>query len=245
MQILLNLRLALRTLFKTPFVTVVAILSLALGIGANAAIFSMFDEILLRSLPVVDPTRLVNLAAPGPQQGSNSCNQAGDCTEVFSYPMFRDLEKARTAFSGIAGHVSFGVNIAAQGQSPRNGEGMYVSGSYFPLLGLRPALGRLFTTTDDLVLGGNYVAVLSYSYWETQSGSDPAIVGKQITVNGQKLTVIGVAPKEFNGTTLGVRPFVYVPMSMRGVVSPGWTGFDRRNSYWVYLFARLNPGATM
>src|ERR1043165_4402493 len=99
MRLVINLKLALRTLFKTPFVTVVAILSLALGIGANAAIFSMFDEILLQSLPVADPTRLVNFVAPGPQNGSNSCNQAGDCDEVFSYLMFRDLEKANTAFS--------------------------------------------------------------------------------------------------------------------------------------------------
>src|ERR1700709_1325865 len=104
-----NLKLAFRTLFKTPFVTVVAILSLALGIGANAAIYSLFDEMLLQPLPVAEPGRLVNFAAPGPQNGSNSCNQAGGCDEVFSYPMFRDLEKAPSAFSGIAGHFLFGV----------------------------------------------------------------------------------------------------------------------------------------
>src|SRR5262249_8698010 len=103
-----NLKLAFRTLFKTPFVTIVAILSLALGIGANAAIYSIFSQMLLQPLPVAQPERLVNFAAPGPQNGSNSCNQAGDCDEVFSYPMFRDLEKANTAFSGIAAHFLFG-----------------------------------------------------------------------------------------------------------------------------------------
>src|SRR6266516_233914 len=99
---MLNLKFALRTLFKTPFVTIVAIVSLALGIGANAAIFSLFNQLLRQPLPVAEPTRLVNLAAPGPKSGSNSCNNAGDCDEVFSYPMFRDLEQAQTVFTGMA-----------------------------------------------------------------------------------------------------------------------------------------------
>jgi hypothetical protein len=110
-----NLKLALRTLFKSPFVTSVAVLSLALGIGANAAIFSLFDQILLRPLPVAEPERLVNLGAPGPKQGSTSCNQAGDCDAVFSYPMFKDLQAAETGFSDIAAHRIFSVNIAYQG----------------------------------------------------------------------------------------------------------------------------------
>jgi predicted permease len=240
-----NVKLAFRTLFKTPFVTVVAILSLALGIGANAAIFSAFDQILLQPLPVVQPDRLVNLKAPGPQNGSNSCNQAGDCNEVLSYPMFRDIERATTGFSAIAGHVSFGVNVAMAGQTPVNGEGMYVSGSYFPLLGIRPALGRLLTPADDNPPGANYVTVLSHGFWETQLGADASVVGKQITVNGQKLTIIGVGPREFTGTTMGVTPFVFVPISMREVVSPGWSGLKDRNSYWVYTFARLKPGVTI
>src|SRR6185312_3948970 len=107
-----NLKFAFRTLFKTPFVTAVAIVSLALGIGANAAIFSIFDELLLRPLPVADPGTLVNLKAPGPKPGSTSCNMGGDCDTVFSYPMFRDLEKAQTVFTGIALHRIFGANLA-------------------------------------------------------------------------------------------------------------------------------------
>jgi predicted permease len=240
-----NLKLAFRTLFKTPFVTIVAILSLALGIGANAAIYSLFDQMLRKPLPVVEPGRLVNFAAPGPQNGSNSCNQSGDCTEVFSYAMFRDLEKANTSFSGIAGHFIFGVNVAMPGQTPVNGEGLFVSGSYFPVLGVRPALGRLFTPNDDQIIGGHYVAVLSYPYWETQLGSDPSVVGKQITVNGKQLTILGVSAKDFTGTTLGARPYVFVPISMRSVMNRTWTGFERRNSYWVYLFGRLKPGASI
>src|SRR6185295_11609218 len=135
-----NLKLAFRTLFKSPFVTIVAILSLALGIGANAAIYSLFNRVLMQPLPVPDPERLVNFAAPGPQVGSNSCNQAGDCDEVFSYPMFRDLERAETSFSGIAGHFLFGISVAMPGQTPVTGDGVFVSGSYFSVLGVRPAL---------------------------------------------------------------------------------------------------------
>jgi predicted permease len=240
-----NLRLAFRTLFKTPFVTVVAVLSLALGIGANAAIYSLFNRILLQPLPVAQPGRLVNFAGPGPQYGSNSCNQAGDCDEVFSYPMFRDLEKANTAFSGIAGHFLFGVNLAMPGQTAMSGRGVFVSGSYFPVLGIRPALGRLFGPSDDQTIGGHYLVVLSHAFWETQLGADPSVINKRITVNGQQLTIVGVAPKGFSGTTLGVQPYVFVPITMRGVMNQGWNGFDRRDSYWVYLFGRLKPGATM
>jgi len=116
-----QLKLALRSLTKTPFVTAVAVLSLGLGVGANAAIFSLFDQILLIPLPVEAPEQLVNLGAPGPHPGSTSCSQAGDCQEIFSYPMFRDLERAQSGFSGIAAHVGFGANLllargAARGQ---------------------------------------------------------------------------------------------------------------------------------
>ncbi|PYR56718.1 MAG: multidrug ABC transporter substrate-binding protein, partial [Acidobacteria bacterium] len=160
-----NLKLAFRMLFKTPFVTIVAIVSLALGIGANAAIFSLFNQMLLRPLPVQQPDRLVNFAAPGPKQGSNSCNQAGDCDTVFSYPMFRDLEKAQTTFTGIAAHRLFGANLAFGGQT-LNGEGLLVSGSYFPVPGVQPALGRLLGPDDDRTVGESHVAVLSHAWWE-------------------------------------------------------------------------------
>ena len=125
---MLNLKLAFRTLFKTPFVTMVAILSLALGIGANAAIFSMFDQMLLRTLPVRDPGQLVNLGAPGPKPGWTSCNNAGDCDMTFSYAMFRDLQRVQNVFTGIAAHRLFGANLAFEGQTT-SGRGMLVSGS--------------------------------------------------------------------------------------------------------------------
>ena len=236
-----NVKLAFRALLKSPFVTTVAVVSLALGIGANAAIFSLFDQLLLRPLPVPAPERLVNLGAPGPNPGSQSCGMAGGCDVVFSYPMFRDLERAQKSFTGIAAHVSFGANLAPRGQSPINAMGMLVSGSYFPVLGLTPAVGRLLTPADDQVIGGNFVAVLAYDYWATRLGSDPKVVNQIIVVNGQPLSIVGVAPRGFTGTTLGVQPKVFVPLSMRGLMNPGWEGFDNRRSYWAYLFARLLP----
>src|SRR5438034_2721767 len=129
---MLNLKLALRALVKTPFITTVAILSLALGIGANAAIFSLFNQLLLRPLPVAEPNQLVNLLAPGPKPGNQSCGTAStrnNCDDVFSYPMFRDLERGQTVFTGIAAHVLFSANLSYKGQT-LNGEGVLVSGSY-------------------------------------------------------------------------------------------------------------------
>ena len=240
-----NLKLALRTLFRTPFVTIVAILSLALGIGANVAIYSLFNEMLLQPLPVAHPERLVKFAGPGPQNGQNSCNMAGDCDEVFTFPMFRDLERAKTALSGIAGHFLFGVNVAMPGQTAINGRGVFVSGSYFPVLGVRASLGRLLTPNDDETVGAHYVTVLSHAFWQSQLGGDPGVLEKQIVINGHAMTIIGVAPERFNGTTLGERPYVYVPISMRGVMNTGWRGFEDRNNYWIYLFGRLKPGATI
>jgi predicted permease len=238
-----NLKFAFRTLFKTPFVTIVAIVSLALGIGANAAIFSLFNQLLLKPLPVAEPLRLVSLAAPGPKPGSTSCSQAGDCDTVFSYPMFRDLEKVQTPFTGIAAHLSFGANLSARGQT-QDGEGMLVSGSYFPVLELAPAIGRLLTPDDDRAPGESHVVVLGYTYWQTRFAADPAVLGQPLIVNGQTMTIVGVAPKGFDGTTLGVKPKVYAPITMRGFSQPS-KAFDNRRNYWAYLFARLKPGVSI
>jgi predicted permease len=240
----MNLKLAFRRLLKTPFVSLVAIVSLALGIGANAAIFSLYDQTLLRPLPVVRPVELVNLSAPGPKPGSTSCNQAGSCDEVFSYPMFRDLERLQTVFTGLAAHVSFGANLAYRGQT-MNSQGMLVSGSYFPVLGLQPALGRLLTPDDDRNIGNHFVTVLSHDYWTTRLGATPAVLNETIIVNGQALTIVGVAPRGFASTTLGSEPKVFVPLTMRGQMTPGWKGFDNRQSYWAYLFGRLKPGVSI
>jgi predicted permease len=239
-----NLRLALRTLFKSPFITLVAILSLALGIGANSAIFSLFDQMILRPLPVPQPEELVNFKTPGPKPGSNSCSQAGGCDEIFSYPMFRDLERVQTSFTGIAAHRNFGGSVGYQGTSLA-ADGLLVSGSYFPVLGITPALGRLLTPEDDKTIGSHFVVVLSHDYWRSRFELNPAILNETVIVNGQAMTVVGVAPRGFNGTTLGNVPDIYVPISMRGLMSPGFNGFENRRSYWAYAFGRLKPGVTI
>jgi predicted permease len=240
-----NLKLAVRTLSRSPFVTTIAVVSLALGIGANSAIYSLFDQMLLRPLPVQAPHELVSLGAPGPNPGSQSCNQAGDCEEIFSYPMLRDLERDQTVFTGIAAHRLFGANMSIPGQTPTNTEGMLVSGSYFGVLGLRPVRGRLLTVADDQTIGAHFVAVLAHRYWETRLGSDPAVIDKPIIINGKTFTIVGIAPQGFEGTTLGGRPDVFVPISMRTELSPFFEGFENRRNYWAYLFARLKPGMTI
>jgi predicted permease len=239
-----NLRLAFRTLFKTPFVTVVAILSLALGIGANAAIYSLFNEMLLAPLPVPHPEQLVNFGGNRPSPGSHQCGLAGNCDWVFSYRMFRDLEAQPGPFNGIAGHVIIEPNISYRGNTI-NAPAELVSGSYFPVLGVKPAVGRVFDVKDDEVIGANPIVVLSHEYWWTQLGGDPSVVGQIITVNGHQMTIVGVSAAGFEGTTLGSKPDLFVPLSMRGAIGNGFKGFDDRRRYWIYLFGRLKPGVTM
>jgi predicted permease len=241
---MINLRLAFRALFRAPVVTIVAIASLALGIGANAAIFSLFERTVLRVLPVQAPDRLVNLGAPGPKPGSNSCGNEGSCDEIFSYPMFRDLERAQTVFTGLSAHCLFGANLSFGGQT-LSGQGVLVSGSYFPVLGVQPALGRLLSTRDDETVGESHVVVLSHAYWRTRLSASPGVLNQTMNVNGQAMTIVGVTPRSFSGTTTGEQPQVFVPITMRGFMQPGFKGFDDRRSYWVYLFARLKPGVSI
>ena len=235
-----NLGLALRTLLKSPTVTGVAVVSLALGIGSNAAIFSLYSEILLRPLPVREPERLVNLEAPGPKPGTVTCGAAGGCDEVFSYPMFRDLEREQTVFTDLAAHRAMQVNAAFRSRSI-HGTATLVSGSYFPTLGLAPAAGRLFGREIDEPLGGHPSVVLSHEFWQSDLGGSPDAIGSAMMVNGRSLTIIGVAPAGFRGTTLGPGPKIFVPLAMHGALSDGDVGFEDRRNYSTYLFGRLQP----
>ncbi len=243
-----DLRVAARSLRRAPGLVATAVLSLALGVGANAALFSLFDQLLLRPLPVPQPERLVRLVAPGGRWGTTLCGLV-ECDESFSYPMFRDLERAagpRTGIAGLAAHAPVEVNLAAGGRTV-HGRGVLVSGGYFPALGVRPALGRLLGPADDTALGGHPVAVLSYDYWQSGLGGDPGAVGRTLAVNGYPLTVVGVAPRGFAGTTLGVRPQLFVPLAMTRQVGQGLNGMDgfdtARRTYWLFVFGRLAPGA--
>ena len=238
------MKLALRMLLKTPFVTTVAVVSLALGIGANSAIFSLFDQLLLRPLPVERPRDLVNLGTPGPKPGSNSCNDAGSCDVVFSYPMFRDLEREQTVFTGLAAHRLFNANFAYNGQTS-NGSGMLVSGAYFSVLGLKPQAGRLLGPDDDARVGKSHVAVLADRYWRKRFNGDSGVVNQTLLINGQSMTVVGIAPAGFFGTTKGSEPDVFVPITMRGLMDPPFKGFEERRAYWAYVFGRLKPGVSI
>jgi predicted permease len=242
-----GLRVTLRGLRRAPGFVVTVVTCVALGVGANAAAYSMFEELLLRPLPVHAPGELVNLGAPGPKPGGDQCNWSGDCEQVFSLPMVRDLMRARTGFSGIAAHRLFIANIA-YGHEAASGDGVFVSGSYFPVLGLQPAAGRLLSPADDRTVGAHPVAVVSHAYWTGQLGADPAAVGRQVVINGRSLTIVGVAPEGFEGTTIGIRPRVYVPMAMNADVDPFFgprTELENRRRYWVYAFARRAPGVTV
>ncbi|MBX3174971.1 MAG: ABC transporter permease [Gemmatimonadaceae bacterium] len=240
-----NITLAFRMLLKTPFVSTVAILSLALGIGANAAIYSLFDQLLIRSLPVHRPEQLVNLTAPGVMYGSNSCNQQGDCDEVWSYPMFRDLESQQTALSGIAASRIFGASLSIDNE-PSLGQGVWVSGQFFSTLGVQPALGRLIGPSDDVTPLAHDVVVLSHDLWRDRFGMRTDVVGKTMIVNGRTMEIIGVTPQSFLGHTVGTRPSVYVPLTMRGAFqTTTYSGYENRRDYWLYVFGRLKEGSSM
>jgi predicted permease len=242
-----NFTHALRTLARTPFVTAIAALSLGLGIGSNAAIYSIFHRMLRQDLSVPQPERLVNLGAPGPKNGSQSCGQAGSCEEVFSYPMFRDLQKARPAgIQAIAGHRDLGANVTYENRSTSE-RGLLVSGTYFPVLGVQPFLGRLLSPSDDETPGAHPVVVVSHQFWETRLAADSSVIGKTLTMNGKTQTIIGVAPPRFKGTTVGTKPAFYVPLAMGATIGNGIEryGMEDRRAYFIYAFGRLAPGATI
>jgi len=240
-----NLRLAARTLARTPVITAVAALSLGLGIGSNAAIYSIFHRMVRQELAVPDAGRLVNFSAPGPKNGSQSCGQAGSCEDVFSYPMFRDLQNARVAsLSAIAGHRDLSANVSLERRSFAE-RGLLVSGTYFPALRLNPAFGRLLGPADDEVAATPTV-VLAYWFWETKLGADSAVVGKTLTVNGRSTTIVGIAPSSFNGTTVGSKPAFYGALAMGPTLGAGVERqLEDRRAYYIYAFGRLAPGASI
>jgi predicted permease len=240
-----NVRLALRTLARTPIVTTVAALSLGLGIGSNAAIYSIFHRMMRQELDVPQPDRLVNLGAPGPKNGSQSCGMAGGCEVVFSYPMFRDLQDANlTVFTGIAGHRDLNANLSYERNSWAE-NGLLVSGTYFPILGVQPRLGRLINSTDD-VISASPVVVLSHSFWDERLGADSSVIGRTLMVNGRATTIVGVAPEDFHGTTYGERAAFFAPLAMGRTLGTGIErSLENRRAYYIYAFARLTPGATI
>jgi putative ABC transport system permease protein len=244
-NLLSDVRYCLRGFARRPLFAAVVVVTLALGLSVNATIFSVYDQVLLRELPVSDPDGLVNLESPGPKQGNSSCNDGGTCDEVFSYPMFRDLERIEGPFTGIAAHRYTDASLAFEGETA-TGSALLVSGQYFSLLGVTPAAGRLLDTNDDRVDGEASAVVLTHAYWESALGADPNVVGRALVVNGKPLTIVGVGPRDFYGTTVGERPLVFVPITFRWLPNPAaFPQHADRKSYWAYLFARLKPGVSL
>jgi predicted permease len=232
-----DLKHAARVFRKNPAFTSIVVLTLGLGIGANTAIFSLMDQVLLRAVPVRDPGELVLLDGPGAFRGRTFNDQ------TFSYPMYKDFRDRTEVFSGVLARFPMAMTIVWNGESERAG-GELVTGSYFEVLGVRPALGRVFNAADDRTPGAHPVAVLSHGFWARRFGSSPAVLNQTITVNGHPLTIVGVSANGFNGLQVGGNADVMVPMMMKGQMTPAWNDLDNRRSRWVNVFARLKPGIT-
>jgi predicted permease len=236
-----RLRFAWRSLAKAPLLSLVVILSVGLGIGANTAIFSLLHQILLNSLPVERPEELVSVTSPEDFKGGrNSTNDSGGGEFIFSYPMFRELEKHSQGLSGIGAFRALEANLSF-GKQTVAGSMLVVSGGYFPTLGVRPLMGRMLTPQDDAG-AGNAVAVLSYGYWNDRLGGETAVLNQPLRVNGQMFTVVGVTPRNFTGTTLASEPDIYVPLVFKPLLTPNWNGTDVWSDYWLYLIARPQRG---
>ncbi len=233
-----ELRYVLRSLRKSPVFVCVAVLSLALGTGANTAVFTLLDQALLRLLPVREPKQLVQLTEVGEHYGSNTGVNA------LSYPIYEDFVAQNKVFSGMLCRHTLVFSTSFEGRNER-AAGEIVSGTYFDVLGVRAAVGRLFTSNEDRSRGGAPVAVLGYGYWQARFAGDPSVVGKQIVVNNHRLTIIGVAQKGFEGVQPLFSTHIFVPMMMATELAGETKPFDSRRRRWLQIFARLRPGVTM
>jgi len=233
-----DIRYGIRMLAKNPGFTAVAVLTLALGIGANTAIFSLLDQVVLRALRVKDPGRLVVVSDAEYRRGWST----SDSNEmVYSYPHYKDVRDRIPLFDGVIARAHVPLSVATGGVADR-ASGDVVSGNFFSVLGIRPALGRVLVPEDDGIPGASPVAVLSYGYWQTRFGADPGIVGRKISLNAYPFTVVGVAAPGFAGLLKGQNVDVFVPIAMKRELTPEWNGLVERDIMWLNIFARLKPG---
>ena len=244
-----DIRYGIRILLKKPGFTLIAVLSLALGIGANTAIFSLLDAVLLRSLPVHEPDKLV-LFGNGQNMGMTN-SFPDESWDLFSYPFYRQAQQRSDVFSGVAGVLSITwtvhgfVNANETSSDIERLQVQLVSGSYFPVLGVNAALGRVLTEADDQNPGGHPVAVVSYAWWQQRLGGNPAAIGKTITIDNIPYNIVGVAPKEFFGTTVGSAPDLWVPLAMEKQLPPAhWDGRNDEKAQSLFLIGRLKDGVS-
>lgn len=250
-RLIQDLRFALRALVKNPGFSVIAVLTLALGIGANTAIFSVINAVLLRTLPIHDPQQLVSLSDPESAGFMNG--SPGGERELFSYHEFEELRDQNTVFSGLFGSnsrtlsapVSFGP---AETGSPANV--LLVSGGYFPVLGVDPAKGSTFSTEVDTGVGAHPVAVISFAFWQRRFQGDSAVIGRQIHIRQLVFDVVGVMPPDFTGIMVGESPDIWIPLTMRSAVYTGldilsWHPGSVTKIMFMHVVGRLKPGVTV
>jgi putative ABC transport system permease protein len=235
-----DVRYALRQLMKAPGFTLTAVATLALGIGANTAIFTVFNQVLLRMLPVERPGELVRLSFIGSDMGHVN-TFGGTDLDFFSYPMYRDLRDRNAVFSGVLANDPAQVGVVWQNQ-PELVDAELVSGNYFDVLGVGPSAGRVLVEGDDAVKNGSPVAVLSYDYWKTRFNGSNGVVHQTLLVNGHPFTIVGVAAEGFTSAINGNRPKVFLPMMMKAQVTPDRDDLEDRRSRWLNIVARLKPG---
>ena len=238
-RFLFDLRFALRSLTRSPLFALVAVASLALGIGANTAIFTLIDQLMLRLLPVAQPDQLVMIWSTEPHMGSNRGPR------MASYPMYQDFQKKAQAFSSVFCRFGTAVSLSFSGQTERV-DAELVSGNYFQTLGVRPAIGRVFSPEeDDRVYKGHPSVVLSHEYWVTRFAADRNIVGRKLLVDNYPMTIVGVSAPGFTGLDPARSPQIRIPIQMKPLMTPGWDDLGDRRSQWIQVFARMKPGFTV
>lgn len=242
--ILQDCRYALRMLFRSPVLSIVAVLTLALGIGANTAIFSFLDAVQLRSLPVKDPQRLAKLGI----EDWGGITDTFACTELYSYPFYRQFQRDNKVFSDTAAILSMTNDVHGFIDDRKDSELIHVqtvSGTYFQTLGVGPRIGRLIDENDDSTEGAHPVLVISHAFWKHRLGSDPAVLDHKIKLGSTVFNIVGVAPAEFFGTKVGEAPDAWAPLAMMASIPPGWKGHNEAFSESLYILGRLKSGINM
>ncbi|MFN7992790.1 MAG: ABC transporter permease [Bryobacteraceae bacterium] len=233
-----DFRFVVRNLMRRPAFLITAVSTLALGIGATTAIFTLTNQILLRLIPVKDPNRLVTFHWTGQFIGGSTRGYE----DSFSYPMYKDLREGAKGVTAIAAQYQDYVDVSDKGPSQR-ATAELVSGNYFEVLGVTAAMGRLFTPEEDKLKGGEPYVVLSHDFWYSHYGADHSVLNHVIDVNGHPMTVIGVAQPGFQGLQTLSPADLFVPLMMKAEITPTWDDMERRDSIWLRLFARLQPGS--
>lgn len=232
-----DVRYAVRTLTRTPGFSLIVVLTLGLGIGANTAIFSLTDQVLLRTLPVKNPEELVQLDGPGPFSGRTYNNR------TFSYPMYVDFRDRNDVFTGMVARFGASATLTARNQAERVDIEL-ISGNTFDVLGVAPIVGRAITQEDDRTPGAHPIAVLSHSYWQRRFAGSSAVLNQVVTINNTPVTIVGVAPRGFAGVAATQTPDLFMPIMMKAQITPTWNDLDNRRSRWLTIVGRLKPGMT-